>query len=446
MPATKYSVIVPTRNRAMTLHHCLRTCLEIDYADYEIIVHDNCSTDETPQVVAQFHSPRLKYFRTDRPLSMTRNWEQAVARASGEWIIIIGDDDGLLPYTFEQADRIIERTGLRVIQWTQTLYVWPNVAASSDFLQIPLQKECEVVNARTILKQIHDNPLLFYGRLSGCYHGLVHRSVLQQCQTVAGSIFVGYIPDIYNALSVAYIAGEYVHVRFPLSIVGLSPKSNGGIALANQKAKGEEATWGDHFTLSREDCLETHPWIGQILTDVIAICGPLLLVQDRFYPDDTDLRFDRKMLLEKIVGFFRPKDLQDWIRLQQQIRESISDEPALLPWVDQLLASKKYSDFWKFEEHVLPKGTGVGPTGLCLDASRFGVDNVYAASCLCERILCLQGNRFDLVVSRPTPTPPVPAQATPMSQAKPGRLDRLGLPQPIKRLVRKLLSLLGKKY
>jgi Glycosyl transferase family 2 len=443
MPTTKYSVIVPTRNRAMTLRHCLRTCLEIDYADYEIIVHDNYSTDETPQVVAQFHSPRLKYYRTDRPLSMTWNWEQAVARASGEWIVFIGDDDGLLPYTFEQADRIIERTGMRVVQWPPAYYVWPNpaVPASSDFLQIPLQRECEIVNARTIFKQIHDSPGLVFGRLGGCYHGFVHRSVLQQCQTIAGSVFVGHNPDIYNALSAAFVAGEYAYVRFPISIVGHSPKSNGGIGLANQKAKCEENTWGEFYALSRADGLEFHPWIGQIRTGESMLYEPLLLVQDRFYPNDTDLHLDRKRLLEKIVGFFRPKDPQDWIRLQQQIRDNVSDEPTLWPWVDQLLASKKCSDFVKFEEYVLPKGTGVGPTGLCLDASRFGVDNVYAASCLCERILCLQGNRFELNVTQPARPPEAP-----LPPAEPGRLDRLGLPRPIVRLTRKVLSLLGKKY
>ena len=48
------SLIVPTRERAAYLPHCVRTCTENPQAQLEILVLDNASMDDTPQVAATF--------------------------------------------------------------------------------------------------------------------------------------------------------------------------------------------------------------------------------------------------------------------------------------------------------------------------------------------------------------------------------------------------------
>lgn len=70
----KISVIIPTYNGAATLRQCLEAVFRSDYADYEVIVVDDCSTDATPQIAAQFPC---------RVICHERNLGAAVAKNTG---------------------------------------------------------------------------------------------------------------------------------------------------------------------------------------------------------------------------------------------------------------------------------------------------------------------------------------------------------------------------
>src|SRR4051812_3222592 len=98
MSSPRFSIIIPTRERAATLRYALRTCLDQTFDDYEVIVSDNFSSPATKAVVDEAAAPRVRYFRTDRPLAMSDSWEFAVSHARGEYVLVIGDDDGLLPH------------------------------------------------------------------------------------------------------------------------------------------------------------------------------------------------------------------------------------------------------------------------------------------------------------------------------------------------------------
>jgi len=83
MTTPRFTVIIPTRERAATLRHCLATVTAQDFASLEILVSDNCSSDETAAVVAANGDPRIRYLNTGRRLSMSHNWEFALGyRAS----------------------------------------------------------------------------------------------------------------------------------------------------------------------------------------------------------------------------------------------------------------------------------------------------------------------------------------------------------------------------
>ena len=74
-PGRKVSVVIPTRERHDTLYHCLRTVVDQDVDDLEIVVSDNASSSDTRDVVESFRSPRMKYVNTGQRLSMTHNFE-----------------------------------------------------------------------------------------------------------------------------------------------------------------------------------------------------------------------------------------------------------------------------------------------------------------------------------------------------------------------------------
>src|SRR5215207_8249326 len=102
------SLIIPTRERAETLFFALQTALDQVSDSYEVIVSDNFSQDNTEQVVRNFNDPRLRYFNTGKRLSMSDNWEFALGKARGEYIVYIGDDDAMMPGGINRLETLIQ--------------------------------------------------------------------------------------------------------------------------------------------------------------------------------------------------------------------------------------------------------------------------------------------------------------------------------------------------
>ncbi len=105
----RLSVVLPTRNGGHMLEACLRSVLEQSYSDMEVIVSDNASDDSTPDVLARFAGdPRLKVLRLDEPVEVTDNWINAFEASGGDYILLIGDDDYLLPNSCARLDSLID--------------------------------------------------------------------------------------------------------------------------------------------------------------------------------------------------------------------------------------------------------------------------------------------------------------------------------------------------
>src|SRR4051794_15241066 len=103
----RFSIVIPTRERATTLRFALQTCLNQQFTDYEIVVCDNASSPATRHVVEQAQSRSIRYVRSERLLPMSDNWDLAISNAQGEYILILGDDDGLMPYALRELETII---------------------------------------------------------------------------------------------------------------------------------------------------------------------------------------------------------------------------------------------------------------------------------------------------------------------------------------------------
>lgn len=120
----RFSIVVPTYNRASLLQHSLPTALEQTFDDYEIVVSNNASTDETAEVLSGFSSSRLRVVRPERPLSMVDHWEFALGHATGDWVLFLCDDDALLPNCLARLDSVMrEAGGHEVIQYDRFRYV-----------------------------------------------------------------------------------------------------------------------------------------------------------------------------------------------------------------------------------------------------------------------------------------------------------------------------------
>ena len=89
------SIIIPTYNQEKFLAKAVESALAQDYENLEVIVSDDCSTDNTELTIAKFlHDKRFRYFRNTQNLGRVKNYKNGLENyASGEWAINLDGDD-----------------------------------------------------------------------------------------------------------------------------------------------------------------------------------------------------------------------------------------------------------------------------------------------------------------------------------------------------------------
>lgn len=88
-----FTVVLPTYNRADLLPFSIKSVLKQDLDNFELIVLDNHSTDNTPEVVASFHNKKIRYIRNKKNLGYFGNIKKGFSLAKGEYTFLLSDDD-----------------------------------------------------------------------------------------------------------------------------------------------------------------------------------------------------------------------------------------------------------------------------------------------------------------------------------------------------------------
>ena len=105
----KISICIPQYNRIQFLMQALAIIEEQTYSDIELVVSDDCSSDETPEKIRDLQS-RYKYpiiyHRNERNLGYDANYRQSVALATGDYCIVIGNDDSI--FGKESIENLVE--------------------------------------------------------------------------------------------------------------------------------------------------------------------------------------------------------------------------------------------------------------------------------------------------------------------------------------------------
>src|ERR1700710_2664066 len=102
MRAPLFSIVIPTYNRSELVQGAVRSVLAQTFDDFEVVVSDNCSQDDTREVVERFEDPRVRYARTPTHGVIAESWEFARAQARGTMVMMLSDDDALLHGTLSR--------------------------------------------------------------------------------------------------------------------------------------------------------------------------------------------------------------------------------------------------------------------------------------------------------------------------------------------------------
>lgn len=87
------SIIMPSWNTARFIGESINSVLKQTYANWELIIVDDCSTDNTDDVVKQFNDKRIRYFKNEKNLGAALTRNRALKEANGEWIAFLDSDD-----------------------------------------------------------------------------------------------------------------------------------------------------------------------------------------------------------------------------------------------------------------------------------------------------------------------------------------------------------------
>ena len=142
----KVSVIIPSYNRAHFLGDSIESILRQTFQDFEIIVVDDGSIDETPEVVGRY--PNIHFIRqSNSGISAARN--TGLSAASGKYIVFLDSDDLLLPEALK-----IGSDALDIHSECAFVYgYWQYIAADGSALPMPFVPKVKKDHYRQFLKQ-----------------------------------------------------------------------------------------------------------------------------------------------------------------------------------------------------------------------------------------------------------------------------------------------------
>lgn len=105
----KVTFVVPCYKLAHLLPGCVDSILSQTYRDFEILIMDDCSPDNTPEVAQSFNDPRVRHIRNEPNLGHLRNYNKGIQMARGQYVWLISADDRLrTPYILERYATAME--------------------------------------------------------------------------------------------------------------------------------------------------------------------------------------------------------------------------------------------------------------------------------------------------------------------------------------------------
>jgi glycosyltransferase involved in cell wall biosynthesis len=244
----KFSVLLPTRNRLDLLRYAVESVRLQEYPDWEIIISDNASTEDVSSFAASYADKRIRYYRTERLLPVTENWNAALERATGDYLIMLGDDDGLMRNCLATAHKIIQEWNHPDAVYTQAWqFAYPGVIPSHPhgFVQVAYNAflagvERPILLSRQITLEMVRSAMnfrLWYG--FNMQHFIISRKLVETLRP-KGPFFQSPYPDYYAANTILLAAQSVVANPEPLVMIGISPKSFGYYYFNRREDEGVE--------------------------------------------------------------------------------------------------------------------------------------------------------------------------------------------------------------
>lgn len=382
MSNPRFSILIPTRDRPATFRYALETAVSQAGNDYEVVVADNCSSHAVRMIAdaAATRARPIVYLRSDEILPMAENWERGLRACSGDYVTILGDDDGLLPSTLHVARRLIDSTQTRLLSWGLHIYHWPDILLYwlANRLSVDFGNEVFTFDSREALRDFYAGRVPFF-KLPLIYSSFVHRSIVERAYALYGAYFVPPLvaPDISSGILNLHLCEKFTYSTRPLAIRGVSGSSTG----AAQLAHGRNSPRLDRY-LEEERTTKAamiHPALIPTQNLHIIIANAKLRCKEAYFPGDAELEVDREYLVRQM--------LSDLNGQPEDYRENLADALALAARIGMVVQEGEIparQPPFSRKQWAGPIKQGQTVTGVLIDCDLAGVYNVADAARLAE--------------------------------------------------------------
>ena len=105
------SIIMPSYNSAEFIRESIASVLAQTYNNWELIIVDDCSMDDTDKIVAEFADERIHYYKNERNSGAAVSRNNALKIANGKWVAFLDSDDLWIPEKLEKQISFMEQNG-----------------------------------------------------------------------------------------------------------------------------------------------------------------------------------------------------------------------------------------------------------------------------------------------------------------------------------------------
>ena len=243
----RISIVIPTRGRAALLRHAIFTVLEQGYDNLQLIIFGNgCSGCDTElrEIITSQNCKQIEYYSSESYLPVTDSWNTAINYADGDYVLLMGDDDGLAPNYFSQINTLVSRFGNPdLIVSSLYQFCHPDTAGDSRLKTLPIGRftagainpfVLSGVDARQYVgASIQLRRQFFYNMQAYT----ISRELVESVRE-GSSVFRSPFPDYYLANVLLGLASHIVIQPRPLALQGVSAGSFGSNLFAGTIEEG----------------------------------------------------------------------------------------------------------------------------------------------------------------------------------------------------------------
>lgn len=244
------SIVIPTKNRQKYCLSAVNSILAIQSDKVQIVIQDNSDDSTLKEMLPDLkNSNKLKYNYSQDPVSFVENFNNAIASSDGEYICIIGDDDGINPEIIIATEWAKNYNIDCIVGNLKAHYRWQGVGVQRGFINTMPDSSLTIAQFNGAAKKVDIENSLIELMKNGCtnyidfdlpklYHGIVKKEALSNLKKKTGSYLKGLSPDIYASVALACTIDTLIKIDYPLTIPGICRESGSvkeGIKKENPK-------------------------------------------------------------------------------------------------------------------------------------------------------------------------------------------------------------------